>query len=104
MSQVLTDPAAIRQWTEARGGFPMMMDTPDGTGGSRSLLQLTFGQHLLNSDNNEGPDRPVPGWQLSAWDDWFAEFDRQNLALKVSDDPSGGNEQEYLFVSREEAT
>jgi len=98
MSQTLTDPASIRQWTEARGGYPMMMDTPDGMGGTRTLLQLTFGQHYLNADTNEGPDRATGGWALAAWDDWMAELDRQNLGLLVSDDPSGGNEQEYQFI------
>lgn len=98
MSKILTNAADIRQWVEARAGNPVMLDTPDGTR-SRTLLQLTFGQHLLNSDENEGPDRPG-GYELASWDDWLAELDRQGLALKVSDDPSGGNEHEYTFVNR----
>ena len=57
MSKILTKAADIRQWVEARGGNPILLDMPDGTG-SRTLLQLTFGQHFLNADENEGPDRP----------------------------------------------
>ena len=56
MARTLTDRNEIRQWAEARGGNPMLMDTPDGTG-MRTLLQLTFGQHAINTDGNEGPDR-----------------------------------------------
>ena len=101
MSKVMTNREEIRQWVEARGGYPMLMDTPDGTG-SRTLLQLTFGQHALNSDTNEGPDRLNAGFQLSGWEDWFAALDENNLAIRVSDDPAGGNENEFEFVSRDE--
>lgn len=98
MARILTDRQEIREWASARAGNPMLMDTPDGTG-SRTLLQLTFGQHALNTDNNEGPDR-VGGFQLVSWDEWFAALDDNKLALRVSDDPSGGNEAEFEFVGR----
>lgn len=101
MSKILTKAADIRQWVEARGGYPILLEMPDGTR-SRTLLQLTFGQHFLNADENEGPDRPS-GYELVSWDEWLAEMERQGLALKVSDDPSGGNEQEYQIVSRSAA-
>lgn len=99
MARILTDRQEIREWASARAGNPMLMDTPDGTG-SRTLLQLTFGQHALNTDNNEGPDR-VGGFQLVSWDEWFAALDDNKLALRVSDDPSGGNEAEFEFVGRD---
>lgn len=99
MAKILTDRNDIRQWAEARGGNPMLMDTPDGTG-TRTLLQLTFGQHAINTDGNEGPDR-IGGFQLVSWDDWFAALDESTLALRVSDDPSGASEAEFEFVPRE---
>jgi hypothetical protein len=98
MAKTLTSHGEIRQWAEARGGNPMLMETPDGTG-SRTLLQLTFGQHAINTDGNEGPDR-VGGFQLVSWDDWFAALEEAKLALRVSDDPAGGNEAEFEFVER----
>jgi hypothetical protein len=98
MAKTLTSRDEIRQWATARGGNPMLMETPDGTG-SRTLLNLTFGQEALNSDNNEGPDR-VGGYQLVSWDDWFDALDANRLSLRVSDDPSGGNEAEFEFVPR----
>lgn len=98
MAKTLTSHGEIRQWAEARGGNPMLMETPDGTG-SRTLLQLTFGQHAINTDGNEGPDR-VGGFQLVSWDDWFAALEEAKLALRVSDDPAGGNEAEFEFVDR----
>ena len=101
MAKILTERDDIRQWTEARGGYPMLMDTPDGTG-TRTLLQLTFGQHALNSENNEGPDR-LTGFQLASWEEWFAALDEAGLAVRVSDDPAGGNENEFEFVARDVA-
>jgi hypothetical protein len=98
MAKTLTDREDIRQWAIARGGNPMLMETPDGTR-SRTLLQLTFGQYELNTDGNEGPDR-LGGFQLVSWDDWFAALDENKLALRVSDDPAGGNEAEFEFVAR----
>ncbi len=98
MAKTLTSHDDIRQWAEARGGNPMLMETPDGTG-SRTLLQLTFGQHAINTDGNEGPDR-VGGFQLVSWEDWFAALEAAKLALRVSDDPAGGNEAEFEFVER----
>lgn len=99
MAKTLTSHDDIRQWAEARGGNPMLMETPDGTG-SRTLLQLTFGQHAINTDGNEGPDR-VGGFQLVSWDDWFAALEAAKLALRVSDDPAGGSEAEFEFVERQ---
>lgn len=99
MSQILTDREAIRQWVAARGGNPLMMDVPDGTH-NRTILQLTFGQHALNADGNEGPDR-VGGFRLVSWEEWFTALEEGGLALRVSDDPAGGNEAEFEFVSRD---
>lgn len=99
MPKTLISRDEIRQWAEARGGNPMLMDTPDGTG-IRTLLQLTFGQDALNTDGNEGPDR-IGGFHLVSWEEWFVALDEGKMALRVSDDPSGGNEAEFEFVPRD---
>ena len=93
MSRILKSRDEIRQWAEARAGNPMLAETPDGTG-TRTLLQLTFGQQALNADENEGPDRPG-GFELVSWDDWFAALEAEGLTIRVSDDPSGGPEAEF---------
>lgn len=98
MSQTLTDRDAIRQWVIARGGHPVLMDVADGSK-TRTVLQLAFGQDIINSEANDGPDR-VGGFQLVSWEEWFAALENGDLALMVSDDPSGGNEAEYSFVER----
>ncbi len=100
MSRKLTAREEIRQWAEARAGNPMMMDIPDGTGDTDELLQITFGQHALNADANEGPDRPTGGYTLVSWDDWFAELDRKNLAIEVADEEPGRIGNAFEFVPR----
>lgn len=96
MSKILKSRDEIRQWAEARAGSPVMAEIPDGTG-SRTIVQLTFGQQAINATENEGPDRPG-GMELVSWDDWFAALEAEGLSLRVSDDPAGGNEAEYDFV------
>jgi hypothetical protein len=98
MSRLLKRHEDIRSWAEARGGNPMMMDVPDGGGDSHELLTLTFGQHALDADGNEGPDPPTGGYQLVSWDDWFVEFDRHGFALKVNDRTPGVLDNDFEFV------
>lgn len=100
MARTLTTPDDIRQWAEARAGAPMSMDMPDGTGGTRTLLNLTFGQHALNADENEGPDR-IGGFELVSWDDWLAALGEQDLAIRVRDEEPGQLDTDFEFVSRD---
>jgi hypothetical protein len=99
MSKILTKPQDIRQWAEARGGNPMLMEVQSGTR-SRTVLQITFGQDQLNSGESQGQDRPG-GFELVGWDEWIAALEAENLAIRVSDDPAGGREAEFDFVPRE---
>lgn len=103
MRKILDDPAAIRQWTEARGGYPIMMDIPEPGGSEQSLLQLSFGQHALNADHNEGPDRVVSGFDLVDWDAWLAALKAQDLVLVVDDDLAADRQINFRFMSRGEA-
>ena len=99
MSRILTKAEDIRQWAEARGGNPMMMDVQSGTR-TRTVLQIAFGQDALNTGESQGQDRPG-GFELVGWGDWIAALERENLALRVSDDPAGGREAEFDFVQRD---
>ncbi len=99
MSRILTKPEDIRQWAEARGGYPLLMEVQSGTR-SRNVLQIAFGQDALNTGESQGQDRPG-GFELVGWDEWIAALEQENLALRVSDDPSGGHEAEFDFVPRE---
>ena len=101
MTRILSDREEIRQWTQARAGNPILLETPD-VRESRFLLQLTFGQHALNAERNEGPDtNPYGGWELVDWDDWFVQLEKQGLALRVNDDAPGTLSNDYEFVPRD---
>ena len=54
MARLLISREDIRSWATARGGNPMLMDTPD-TSQDCQLLQISFGQHALNASGDEGP-------------------------------------------------
>lgn len=101
MSKILTDRSVIRQWAEARAGSPVLMEAPDGTG-TRTIVQLAFGQDALNTGESQYQDRPG-GFELVSWDDWFAALEAEGLAIRVSDDEAGGSEAEYDFVPLDEA-
>ena len=101
MSKILTKAEDIRQWAEARGGNPMLMEVQSGTR-SRSVLQIAFGQDALNTGESQGQDRPG-GFELVGWDEWIAALEAENLAIRVSDDLAGGREAEFDFVPRDEA-
>lgn len=98
MARMLHKREEIRDWVLARGGAPMLETFPDGSR-DQVLLQLTFGQHALNADTNEGPG-PLGGFELASWDDWFTEFDKQGLALKVNDEVPGQLDRAHEFVAR----
>src|SRR5690554_6829058 len=102
MAKILKDGSEIRQWVEARGGHPLRMDPPVNDPSGIPLLQLTFDQHALNADQNEGPDRMTPGFELSDWDDWLETLREQNLVVVVDDDLSAGRQIDYRIMSREE--
>jgi hypothetical protein len=96
MPRLLSEPQAIRQWAEARAGNPMLLDNPGG----HTLLTITFGQHALDADANEGPDRPG-GYRLVSWPEWFEALRAEGLMLEVRDEVPGMLDNEFAFVSRE---
>ena len=98
MPRILRKHQDIRDWAIARGGAPMLEDVPDGSK-ERHLLQLTFGQHALNADHNEGPD-PLGGFVLVGWDEWFAVLDAEKLAIEVNDEEPGSFDNRFEFVPR----
>ena len=98
MARILHKREEIRDWVLARGGAPMLESFPDGNR-DQVLLQLTFGQHMLNADENEGPG-PLGGFELASWDDWFAALDKQGLVLKVNDETPGRLDHAYEFIAR----
>ncbi len=89
MSKLLTDHDEIRAWVAARAGNPALISVSNGHGGFQTRLRLTFGQRLLNADG--AGSNQVGGIELVPWAEWFAEFEKQQLGLRVpmKDDDAG---------------
>jgi hypothetical protein len=98
MSKIMSKPEEIRQWAIARSGNPALQDLP-ASGNGPLVLHIVFDQQALNAGENQYNDRPG-GLDLVSWEDWFAEFDKQNLALKVDEEAPGLLDSDYEFVPR----
>jgi hypothetical protein len=98
MTQKLTERDEIRQWAIARAGNPALEDRPSGINGP-PVLHIVFDQYLLNAGEGQYVERPG-GLDLVSWDDWFAELDKQGLALVVEDERPGVLDDYFEFVPR----
>jgi hypothetical protein len=91
-AEPITDHRRIREWAEARGAKPACVK---GTRGSRDtcLIRLDFPGY-------SGADTLEP----ISWEEWFKNFDENNLALLVQEETVGGEPSNFnKLVSRETA-
>jgi hypothetical protein len=79
----ITDHEEIRQWAEARGAQPACVK---GTGrrGDTGMIRLD-----LPGFSGAKSLQPI------SWDDWFRQFDDNNLALLVQDTTAGGSQSNF---------
>src|SRR5687768_14907906 len=73
-AQPTTDHDEIRQWVEARGGHPARV-AATGTGNDPGILRIDF-----PGFSGEGTLEEIE------WDEFFEWFDRNQLALLLSDE------------------
>ena len=91
-AQPMTDHEEIRRWAEERGARPACVR---GTGGEGDpgMIRLDF-------PGFSGGD----SLQEISWDEWFRQFDENNLALLVQDTTGRGRKSNFnKLVSRETA-
>ncbi|MDB5506943.1 MAG: hypothetical protein JWR75_1581 [Devosia sp.] len=82
----------IQNWVSARKGMPAISRIPTRSGEVQAQLRLKF------TGSRAGPNRMSSlddGLSPVSWSAWFAELDRQNLALQVSD------QTDFEFVPRQ---
>ncbi|MDC9822649.1 hypothetical protein PRN20_02785 [Devosia sp. ZB163] len=94
--RLLVTPEEIRLWGEARSGLPAIEDRPPNIPGP-PILRIVFDQQLLNTGESQYGDRPG-GLELVSWDEWVAELEVRNLALKVAIEVPGMLDDRYEFV------
>ena len=79
----LTDHDEIREWAESRGAKPTCVRGTGGKGDT-GMIRLDFPGY-----SGEGKLQPI------SWDDWFASFDDNNLALLVQDARAQGGRSHF---------
>jgi hypothetical protein len=91
-SQALTDHDAIREWAESRGATPACVT---GTGDEDDV-----GMIRLDFPGYSGGDVLQP----ITWEQWFAQFDANGLALVVQETTADGERSNFnKLVKRDEA-
>jgi hypothetical protein len=90
-SQALTDHDAIRAWAESRGARPACV-TGTGDEDDVGMLRLDFPGY-------SGGD----SLQAITWEQWFAQFDANGLALVVQETTADGERSNFnKLVKRDE--
>lgn len=85
-AKTTTDHDEIREWAEARGGKPATVESTE-SGGEPGVLRIEF------QDPSE--------LEEISWDDWFAKFDEEKLALLYQEETKDGSESRFhKLVSR----
>ena len=86
-TKTTTDHDTIRKWAEERGARPA---TVKGTSGDDEVGVLSF-------DFNE-PDESL---EEISWDEFFAKFEENNLAMLYQDETASGEKSRFFkFVKR----
>jgi hypothetical protein len=92
-SKTTTDHKEIQQWAERRGGKPACV-LGTGGGGDAGILRIDFPGY-----SGEGSLHEIE------WDEFFAKFDAQNLALVYQDTTADGEPSNFnKLVSRDSAS
>ena len=91
-SHTLTDHEDIRAWAEARRAKPACVR---GTGGKGDT-----GMIRLDFPGYSGGDSLDP----ISWDEWFAQFDENGLALLVQDETAAGETSNFNKLIRRDSS
>ena len=91
-AHTLTRHRDIQAWVSERRGLPAMVHGHNRFGELRARLALKFGRSA-RPDGMPGVDQ---GASPVSWTAWLAELDRQQLALRVTED----GELHYELVAR----
>jgi hypothetical protein len=89
-----TNHDVIRQWAEARGGRPAIVEGTEGSGQGAGVLRIEFDASDDTADRLKETD----------WDTFFETFDKQGLAFVYQERTSDGQISRFnKFVKRDNA-
>jgi hypothetical protein len=81
-SRTTTDHEEIRRWAEERGGRPATVKSTE-SGGKPGVLRFDFNE-------------PEDSLEEISWDDFFAKFDKEGLALLYQEETKDGSESRFF--------
>jgi hypothetical protein len=90
-AHTLTRHRDIQAWVSQRRGMPALVRENNSFGEMRSRLAL----HFESMGRPKGMPRIDQGVSPVSWNAWLAELDRQQLALRVTEDGA-----EYELIDR----
>lgn len=96
---ILTEHEAIRDWAAARMGSPAIVDTSPESG-MQPMLRLVFDQQSYQDQDRPERSPNAGGYDLVEWDEWFALFDKQKLALEVGPEIPGERDSWHAIIAR----
>ena len=79
-NHTLTRHRDIQNWVTDRHGIPAISRVRNRLGQERAQLRLTFGSPVRDKRDLASQD---DGLSPCSWTAWFAEMERQRLALRV---------------------
>lgn len=66
------------------------------------MLRIVFDQAAYQDQDQPERAPNAGGYELVEWDEWFAIFDRERLALVVAEDRPGVRENFHELIRRDE--
>jgi hypothetical protein len=92
-TKVMIDHGEIRRWTEERRGRAASVRKTGGRGGQNDIGMLTLDMPGFAGEES---------LRALSWEEWFRQFDRNNLALVVQDEAASGQKSNFnKLVSRD---
>lgn len=88
-SHTITDHEEIRKWAESRGAHPSVVRNTGKSGPGIGVLRLDFPGY-----SGEDTLEPI------SWDQFFEEFDRDQLALLVQEETAQGKRSNFNKLVR----
>jgi hypothetical protein len=89
-AHITTDHDTIREWAEARGGWPATV-TRTARGDTAGILRIDFPDY-----SGESTLKPV------SWDDWFDKFEENNLGFLYQERTAEGRQSRFFkLIERE---
>ena len=96
-SHTTTDHDTIREWAEARDGYPATVADTETKGGDPGVLRIDF-----EDPSEKQPNTPDQGLHRITWEDFFEKFDEADVQFLYQEQTSDGGTSRFCkFISKD---